>query len=181
MAKIISFSTVFPCYHKRKGDATYFVEKFLKSNKIEYNYCVHEHSLHSFWSLNRGKEELVEDFISFNFHDPFYYEPKNHTIRAGKRFKAGEYFSPRIWSGRPYFSKTITIAPDTLIVKTYDFEIKDGLIYINNQLYAYSSSTEQLDILAKNDGLSQIDLLDWFKYPKNFSGQVIIWSNEVNY
>ena len=178
MSKVITFSTQFPSYHPKKGHPTYFVEKFLKSNGITYNECVHEHSGHSFWSLNIDKEEIVDDFIKFNFSDPFDYEAKNHTIRAGKRFKAGMYFSPRIWSGRPYFSKTITIAPDTLIVKTYDFEIKEGgYIFIDNKMV----QSWDYDIIAKNDGLSQDDLMAWFKYPKPFSGQIIIWNKDLKY
>lgn len=183
MSKVLTFSTQFPSYHPKKGDYTYFVEKFLKSKKIEYNYCVHEHSLHSFWSLNRGKEELVDDFIKFKFSDPFDFEPKNHTIRAGKRFKEGDYFSPRIWSGRPYFSKTITIAPDTEIFYAPKIEIyKTSEIIIDGKFYA-TFGTEKSRELAKNDGLFEEDLKNWFKYPKNdlLDFQIICWNKDLKY
>jgi|JI10StandDraft_1071094.scaffolds.fasta_scaffold84899_2 hypothetical protein len=186
MSKVITFSTVFPSYHPKKGDYTYFVEKFLKSKKIEYNYCVHEHSGYSFWSLNRGKEEIVDDFIKFKFSDPFDFEPKNHTIRKGRRWKTGDMASIRIWgddvnpkSGRSgaYHSKQIVISPD-VEVTVFDFEIrKGGYIFIDNKMV----QSYDYDIIAKNDGLSEDDLLAWFKYPKEFVGQIICWNNEIKY
>jgi hypothetical protein len=193
MSKVITFSTVFPSYHPKKGDYTYFVEKFLKSKKTEYNYCVHEHSLHSFWSLNRGKEEVVDSFIKFKFSDPFDFEPKNHTIRKGRRWKTGDMASIRIWgddinpkSGRSgaYHSKQIVIAPE-VEVTVFNFEIKkNGDIYVNdNKVWMKDESKNLLNIyqIAKNDGLSKEDLLAWFRYPKEFIGQIICWNNEIKY
>lgn len=193
MSKVITFSTVFPSYHPKKGHPTYFVEKYLKSKKIEYNYCVHEHSLHSLWSLNRGKEEIVDDFIKFKFSDPIDFEPKNHTIRKGRRWKTGDIASIRIWgddinpkSGRSgaYHSKQIVIAPE-VEVTVFNFEIKkNGDIYVNdNKVWMKDKSENLLNIyqIAKNDGLSKDDLLAWFKYPKEFVGQVICWNNKIKY
>lgn len=142
MAKVITFSTTFPAYHPKKGDPTFFVEKFLSGEKV-------------------------------------------HTIRANNRFKQGEYFSPRFWSEKPYNSKQITFAEDTLITKVYDFEIKqaykmlpldyDTDIIINH--WFYHSCDSIIIELAKNDGLSKADLLNWFKYPQPFQGQIICWGD----
>ena len=35
--------------------------------------------------------------------------------------------------------------------------------------------------IAKNDGLEVSDFLNWFKHPSNFSGQIICWSDSVEY
>ncbi len=165
MAKVITFSREFPSYHPRRGEPTNFVEKFWASigeNDFEKPYAK---------LLSSGIPMLMGDNI----------QPKHTTIRAGKRWKAGDYFSPRVWSGKPYNTKQIIIAPDIQIKKVWDFKIEDGCFFIDNELYAYSSSTELLNKLSDNDGLSQIDLLDWFKYPKNFEGQIICWNEIVNY
>ncbi len=158
MSRVITFSRTFPAYHPNKEYPTFFVEKFMKSQK-----AYHTHF----------------DWVNWAFFNIC--TPKYHTIRAGNRWKKGEYFSPRVWSGKPYQSKMITIAPDIEIKKIWDFEIQDGLILIDNKVYAYSSSTELLDKLAENDGLSQFQLLDWFQYPKPFKGQIICWNESINY
>ena len=110
------------------------------------------------------------------------FDPKLHTIRQGKKHKVGDRIKPMVWAGRPY-NKTveglwkIQFAPPLELVEVYDFELKDGLFFINNELYAYNSSIEALDKLAMNDGLFQGDLLEWFRYPKDFSGQIICWGH----
>jgi hypothetical protein len=159
MSRVITFSRQFPSYHPKKGQPTYFVEKVCRG-------------IHS-WS-KEAKEICDLDVWASCI-------PKNHTIRAGKRWKVGDKFSPRVWSGKPYNSKQIIIAPDIEIKKVWDFEIKDGLFFIGEDLYAYNSSVELLDKLAENDGLNQIDLLNWFKYPKEFSGQIISWNDKIEY
>ncbi len=57
------FSTVFPSYHYRVGESTYFVEKIRTGIQDDY-----------FFELPNGTIAL----------------PKFHTIRAGKRFEVGE-------------------------------------------------------------------------------------------
>jgi hypothetical protein len=107
-------------------------------------------------------------------------DKKHHTIRAGHRWKVGDLFSPRVWSGKPYNSKQIVIANDIQIKKIFDFELTfDDLFFINDNLYAYSSSHDALEALAKNDGLSQVDLLNWFNKP--FKGQIICWNENIEY
>ena len=168
MSKIITFSTSFPSYHIRKGEPTYFVEKFWESIGLPDKEYVFS---------------LPDQFVNFLRKDSEIICEKHHTIRAGKRFKEGEYFSPRIWSGKPYRSKQIIIAPDTLIVKTYDIEInKGGSIFINNKHYGYYGE------ICKNDGLTPKDFRSWFNMdnyegiPKEpFFGQIIVWNEKINY
>jgi len=103
---------------------------------------------------------------------------KVHTIRAGNRWKVGDLFSPRCWSGMPYRSKQIPILDDlndTLEVrKVYKFTANKGKFYLND----YILSTPELQILASRDGLTLIDFMSWMG--DTFEGQVICW-REVDY
>ena len=190
MAKIITFSTKFPAYHPKAGQPTYFVEKILSGLlKME----------------SKGIADAIYESgksLSYNDVDSFLevvesQTPKFHTIRAGHRFKAGDYFSPRIWSGKPYNSPQIVIAPDLKVEKVWNFEIRcesnssmrgdiSNFCYIDRKLVMDGKSQE---ILCKNDGLSIVDFEDWFKIehdgeectPVSFDGQIICWSKNVNY
>lgn len=173
MSKVITFSRVFPTYHPRNGEQTYFPEKLAKS----------------FTEI----KQPTEDFDEIDRWDGTVYrdtEPKSHTIRAGHRFKVGDRFSARVWSGRPYNSKQIILANDVEIVKVWDFKIEaDGdylLITIDNYHF-YEENTNmytQLDALktlALNDGLSLEDMREWFKWGKPFDGQIICWNKNIEY
>lgn len=117
-------------------------------------------------------------------------EPKYHTIRAGKRFKVGDKFSPRVWgtdinpkSGRsgPYQSKQIIIAPDIEIKNVWSVEVKRSIL--NNQFNFLINGKRifgsKLDIVARNDGLSLQDFDAWFEKPGKF--QIICWDAKINY
>jgi hypothetical protein len=148
MAKVITFSKTFPAYHPKAGQPTYFVEKF-------YNSLFSRNNL-----MNYPKGLEINESIL---------EMKNHTIRAGERWKKGEYFSPRVWSGKPYNTPQIILAKDSLITDVYDFEIsKHAVIYLNRKpIYEFCGEyTGLIKTVAKNDGLEPNELLDWFKYPK---------------
>ncbi len=166
MSKVITFSRTFPAYHPKKGKPTYFVEKFWRS----VNYIKGETILQKeLKNLNEGIDGGL---------------PKNHTIRAGNRFKKGDYFSPRVWSGKPYNSKQIIIAPDTLITDVWDFEVSNHAdIYVNGKcIYNFCDEYNSiLQDLAHNDGLVTDDLMAWFQYPKPFKGQIICWNESVKY
>lgn len=96
---------------------------------------------------------------------------KWHTIRLGHRFKEGEYFSPRVWSGKPYNSKQIVLAPDVMVKKVWSF-------YKDPWQWKIPGTVEEL---SKNDGLSLVDFLDWFDSKKPFDGQIICWSDKIQY
>ena len=157
---------MFPTYHPKAGQPTYFVEKFLKGRPTTIEKTA--------WNPEKS---LIEQLpMALDMWAEF--KPKYHTIRAGKRWNEGDYFSPRVWSGKPYNSKMITIAPDTLIKKVYDFKIRSGRFFINN--YKVEIESVLYDV-AHNDGLVRKDLFEWFKYPNDFDGQIICWNENVKY
>ena len=136
----MTFSTVFPSHHTRNGEPTYFVEKLTKT-WLYLGYSI---------SNIEGYPDFNEDVWDNNAPDAF----KVHTIRAGNRWKVGDRFSPRIWSGRPYHSKMITIGPDIEVRKTWVFQVlEDGCLLLNGELYAYSSSIDTINVFAQNDGV----------------------------
>lgn len=108
---------------------------------------------------------------------------KGHTIRGGNHWKAGDFFSPRVWSGRPYASKQIEIMPPLEVVATYKVKIQytdqrqSLVIWLDNNLIqmiplSAIPSMQQFPI-AHNDGLLPADFIGWF--PKPFEGQLICW------
>jgi hypothetical protein len=156
MSKVITFSRFFPKYHPKAGQPTYFVEKLLSS--INYKYYDEDRQFNPRLSVDG-------------------FEPKHHTIRKGNRWKVGDKFSPRVWSGKPYNSKQIIICPDIEIKQVFNFtkDLISDKWYVNG---VEMSSAERID-LAQNDGLLYKDLLDWFQKP--FNGQIICWSDAVSY
>lgn len=170
MSRVITFSRVFPSYHPRKGEPTYFVEKIFKSlNLPRFD--------------SNGVRVLKHEI--FNFADFGRCEPKHHTIRAGHRWKVGDKFSPRVWSGKPYNSKMITIAPDIQVKKIWGFEIKDSIIRIRGSEQSacglWDVPADEIPFVAKNDGLSFLDFMHWFRFPKDFTGQIICWNETIEY
>ncbi len=183
MSRVIPFSIKYPAYHKRAGEKTFFVEKLLKM-------------------LSTGDDNRSELVDAFNkritdggFKTPFAdymlcagTEPKPHTIRAGHRWKAGDFCSPRVWSGVPYKEKQIKICEDIEVKKVWNFEIKiykwdisadefASLIYLDGKRVA----PDLLLQIAKNDGLELGDFLAWFRFPMSFDGQIICFSDKISY
>lgn len=177
MSKVITFSRTFPAYHPKAGHPTNFVEKILQS---------------------LSKERIFNKAPDLYFNPDAVmkvFPPKYHTIRSGNRFKVGDKFSPRIWSGKPYLSKQIIIAPDIEIKKVWNFEIKnefqgDGwynFFYLNGK----HQTNNNLEIISKNDGLTFEEMVHWFKandgffsgkeYKCNFKGQIICWNENIYY
>lgn len=157
MAKVIIFSRFFPSYHPRKEESTHFVEKF-------YN------SFSNYWDNIPIPDKLL---ASLNIEIS---QSKFHTIRAGNRWKAGDKFSPRVWSGKPYQSKQIIIAADTEVKKIFRFEVKKGSYFLNGK----KINMRQLYRIAINDGFNNSDDLKlWFQKP--FKGQIICWNENVKY
>lgn len=188
MSKVLTFSRYFPAYHPKAGQPTFFVEKIWDSIGFKYKAA----SISKRPILERLNDDLPITTIQ-NFTreiDDSVTESKHHTIRAGHRFKAGDKFSPRVWSGKPYRSKQIIIAPDIEVVKTWDFE----MIGINwdteySEIMMSIDGQERMNpvLLATNDGLTYDDFYRWFtlsadfKKTKVFSGQIICWNENINY
>ena len=159
MSKVITFSRVFPKYHPKAGQPTGFIEKI-------------------FHSIYKDKPSMFFDAkLGDIWLDPHLTGVKHHTIRNGNRWKVGDKFSPRVWSGKPYASKQITIAEDLEIKQIFNFskDLISDKWYVNG---VEMSSAERID-LAENDGLLYKDLLSWFQKP--FNGQIICWSDAVSY
>lgn len=181
----ITFSRQFPGYHPRKGEPTYFVEKILnqldkgrydlswrKDNYIQVLYKLNEEK------IKEGKLTHAQVLAFYRSLNKDITDCKPHTIRAGNRWKQGQSFSPRIWSGRPYFDPQIIFAPPVVIKKTWDFEIKNSMMLIEDKDIVI---VEYRELIARHDGLAYQDFKDWFKWPQPFSGQIICWDENVNY
>lgn len=171
MTKVITFSRYFPKYHPKAGQPTYFVEQI-------YNSIYRDKS--GDWSDAPGDTsnyvvELEHTILG----------RKHHTIRQGNRFKVGDKFSPRVWSGKPYRSPQIIIAPDIEVVKEYKFKIEIILLEDGyaTKMFIGNSRVDPLKLteVSKNDGLDYRDFLHWFQYPKSFSGQIICWNKDIIY
>lgn len=164
MSKVITFSTKFPAYHLYKGEATFFVEKLLRS------FPGWEEII-----SNQSKTDIVNDFALAAC------EPKYHTIRGGNRWKVGDKFSPRIWSGKPYASPMIKITDDIEIKKIWDISIHHAhnwfAIFINGQ----ECEPASWETLAMNDGLTVEEMMEWFKQNNIFTGQIICWNETIEY
>ena len=168
MSKVITFSITFPAYHPKAGQPTYFVEKLNAGlDWRKYGIAFGDETEAHFKKLGLEYSSEIAKYCS----------PKFHTIRAGHRFKVGDKFSPRVWSGKPYNSKQIIIAPNIEIKKVFSVS-KDANLFVVNNIYF---TTKQTIELAKNDGLDYLDLIDWFQLPKPFTGQIICWNENVNY
>lgn len=179
MSRVITFSLDFPAKHPRRDQSTFFVEKVLNSCDIDYEGNDYYDTLEK---LNPNiKPPVLRNFWGNVSSDQ--YDEKHHTIRAGNRWKVGDKFSPRVWSGKPYASKQIQFAADIEIKKIYRFHISGGEYKIDEKVYGgYSESDfELLELIGKNDGLNRHDLMDWLHYPKPFTGQIICWNENINY
>lgn len=185
MSKIITFSTAFPSYHPRKGKRTFFPEQILSQLGIDYTTIEYMDMLDE---LNPNKIPLCREFWE-NLKVEFTEDKKGHTIRAGHRWKVGDKFSPAIWQlpGGRYTkgNKQIIIAPDITVVKTWDVAISNaGVGFLSKQnesdeLLVSFIDIVQLEMIAKNDGLELLDLINWFNKP--MVGQIICWAENINY
>lgn len=173
--KVITVSRNFPAYHIKAGEPTYFIEQIY--NDV-FAGCAFV--LELLKELNPKIDIEILDKLNDSL-DVDVTDLKRHTIRKGKRWKNGEEASLRIWSGKPYNSKQIEFARVKLTV--IDFEIKEDdadepSIYLNGKHYAQIGATDSIKI-ANNDGLMLDDFKSWFRYPKNFSGQLLSWSGNL--
>lgn len=180
---VLTFSRHFPAYHPKAGDTTHFVEKIHSSLGIvgDNRADIEEHIALLNIQLFVDKKELIVSFTdSIDWENEFL--PKHHTIRAGHRFKAGDWFSPRVWSGQPYRSKQIIIAPPIQVKKVWDFDLMKGT---DKWILCLNGVQRERDLLleiAQNDGLDLSDLLAWFKFPKPTTNcQIICWNDKITY
>lgn len=177
--RVITISRNFPSTHPRKGESTLFVEKIWQGLNT-FPLTVEEIANHD-PELN---EQLKNHFTKV-------YDPKWHTIRAGNRWKVGDWFHPRVWgsdinpkSGKTgaYQSKQVDISIPIEIKKVWTFEMDLNGVYSLDGKYLDNDLYEEF---AMNDGLSEEDMQFWFmpnmNKPKEFRGQVICWADHINY
>jgi hypothetical protein len=175
--RVTTFSRTFPATHPRKGEPTQFVEKVLLS-------LIEVGQISMSKAVEIGRQLNLEGFQSINELRQLDLRPKHHTIRAGHRWKAGDWFSPRFWTGKPYASKQAEFAPGIEIIKVWPFEVHaDGLFSIDGRLV---TSIAEWNAIANNDGLNFVDFDDWLLLPakkkaKPFDGQIICWNPDINY
>lgn len=196
MAKVITLSQTFPAYHPKSRQPTLFVEQVLNALGIDY------HSGEYLKILKHLNDSSKVDLIGFFFSLGFFEDSSNeklHTIRAKSinkntgevysRWKQGDKASLRVWSGTPYKSPQIIIAPEVELVQVGKFLIhpdaynKYSWVEIGEKYWHKTDEDINKSILsnvAKNDGLSIEDFLSWFKYPKPFEGQILAWK-DVDY
>lgn len=169
--KVLTFSRHFPARHPKAGQPTWFVEKIWKS----------------VWDGTEGASNPLYPFFlsydktfpcQFDIHENIHnHTPKLHTIRTGTRWKVGDMASLRVWSDKPYCSKQVEFA-QVEVKRVIPIEIYAGggsLVISMDGVYSNNH-----ELIAKNDGLSLTDFVDWFNiHPKKtgqgFNGQIICW------
>jgi hypothetical protein len=173
--KVLTFSRHFPKGHPKAGQATYFVEQILNAILPRgINNIINRDD------INPAVLPLINDFILLDGTTQ-----KHHTIRTGSRFKPGDMASLRVWSDKPYRSKQIEFA-QVEVKKTWDITIGDGNYSIDTIHQGSFIPDCGLQKLAGNDGLHVDDFWSWFNiHPKKqndvFAGQIICWSDKIEY
>jgi hypothetical protein len=180
MAKVITFSRQFPKGHPRAGQPTYFVEQVLNVISTKENVMSAKRLIELNWqNLESGKitERQLEYFWNESLNRSIKTE-KPHTIRSGNRWKAGDKASLRVWSGTPYNSPQIIFAPEVELKEVINFKTQEDqyIFWLNGK----ENPNEFLTEIAKNDGLNTFDLVNWFRFPSDFEGQILCWK-EVHY
>lgn len=158
--KDIKFAVTFPKYHPRAGEPTHFVEKIWEAvpgNNILYD------------AINY---EVLRPYAE-SFQSKKMWTPKRTTIRAGHRWKKGDFFVPKIWTGIPYRSKPIAICEPLEVLDEEDFTIDmDGIYWLNDDML----TLKELEAIALVDGFDEVDDFElWFNVKKGqtFDGQRI--------
>src|SRR6478736_3496526 len=108
--KVVTFSRQYPAYHPKAGQPTSFVEKIWAG-------------LADLGWQDVAPDNLPTEIFTADFQIYMSGGAKYHTIREGHRWKVGEYFSPRMWSGKAYRSPQMQFAPAIRVEKVWDIEI----------------------------------------------------------
>lgn len=179
MSRIITFSRYIQradgSHRKQEHQPTYFVEQILNSLGVEY---LKSQYLTKLEKLNPkvGNKLLIDFYNSLSEYCP---NKKLHTIRSPKKpFKVGDKFTPAIWTAKPYSSPQIKFYGDIEVKQTWDIEIKVNGDFKSFNIINSGNKTPLFDV-AKNDGLSKIDFLNWFGESSN--SQIICWDSNLKY
>lgn len=175
---VITFSRYFPKGHPKAGQETFFVEKMWLS-------LIYQGLISMSKAVELSRQTGISNLDMYNIRK-VEHAPKFHTIRAGNRWKVGDYYSPRVWSGKPYASKQIEFAPPIRIEKIWEFGISKSDYFINDSTGIKTISYNLLKEIALNDGLELDDFESWFAiHPKKketmFTGQILCHNSNIEY
>jgi hypothetical protein len=184
MAKVLTFSQVFPADHYRAGAKTGFPAKILSALMVDPSRPEYFDFL---CGLNRDnldarkytKRDLLLWLECVSRQNPG--PDKIHTIRGAGRFVPGELASPRVWFDEPYNSPQIILWQPLEIKQALPFEVRDQKVFINGLFYCESHDVQKIYPLAMNDGLSVSDFLSWFKFPAPVTEKSIYSWSKVDY
>lgn len=177
MSKVRTLARYYMAGHPKSGAPTFFVEKVLNSQKIDFTGS-------SYWNtlvelnkdkLQQGKLTEFDLWKLYKSLDASIDQPKGHTIRKGIHFVAGVDISLRIWSGIPYNSPQIKILPDLKVCSTWNFRKSEYGLFLGGPPIPEDTLTK----VHNNDGLNLQDFNAWFNKP--FSGQIICWDPNIQY
>lgn len=153
----IKFSRQYPAYHAFAGTETNFIEKILSNPSIEAI----------------PSECFESEFYNLKCRD---FKPKKTTVRAGNRWKKGDWFQPKAWTGKPYRSKPVAfcIPLQVLEVEPYQIDAR-GIHHLSHQILGGKELTE----ISVLDGFEYLaDFNAWFnlKRGETFKGQRITFA-----
>lgn len=163
---VLMVSKVFPATHPRAGELTHFMSKILLNfDQVVVQYPDESQSASRPGYASKYAAAIVREGG---------FEPKLHTLRENydlwtrraEKINRGEaVLSLRQWSGKPYRSKQQEFLQLEKIGLQY-ISIISGrdFCYIDGQ-------TNYLQIVSKQDGLSEDDFRAWFK--KDFVGVIL--------
>jgi hypothetical protein len=104
---------------------------------------------------------------------------KIHTIRKGFQWNDGDIMLFRYWRDKPYRSKQVEFcSPAVVSIQTIKLEWSGLNFYV--EIDGKEMGDDIILKLAKNDGLSPSEFIDWFTKGKNkgsFEGQIRHWTD----
>lgn len=106
--------------------------------------------------------------------------PKIHTIRKGRRWRAGNRIHFKQWTGAPYRSKTFCFAPTYTCASVQNVAVEPPTACSRGRLYIDGKELIQSEIeeLAINDGFDSADcFFKWFNEETD-NLQLIHWTSK---
>lgn len=169
MSREITFSLNFPATHPDGGQPTYFMEKIWKMLYQEDN---------NFYETLNFIQAIDEHFINRPCVNLEEFEPKYQiVITTGEHFQLNEYIKPVIYAETDNEDEVIQFAPLLQIKQIFTFQIK-GTDYLLN---GKKLSLADLTFVAKNSGMTADQFECVFSGLKEFSGQILCFSDKVKY
>ena len=170
---VLMVSKYFPKSHQRAGEETGFRDAIERAILMTPQFSMSN-------MFNAKSVTVIRDL------DKIHTIRSNHTLwsaRAEKINRGEAVLSLRQWSGKHYRSKQEEFLR---LEKVCVQKISVGLMpvlrggkTVDEFVFEVDGKLRPLEILAKNDGLSEQDMCGWFKIP--FSGAALINFTEFKY